>query len=322
MSEFEIKTATRQGAKPLIGLYSESGCGKTYSALLLARGFAGPSGKVVMVDSESGRGSLYADVLPGGYEVLELTEPFSPIRYIAAIQAVEKSGAAIGIIDSFSHEWEGLGGVCEMASDNEQRSGKLGLHNWKQPKMEHARCVLKMLQSSIPWVVCVRAKCKTRQQKDERGKTQIIKDEFVSPIQDENFIFECTAYGFLGKDHAFNPLKVQHPTLAACFPNGKPIEIRHGELLAKWCASSGVAPANPLATQPAKPPVNPLKKELWKLTKLIHGGDPARLQAWIMSDEGLGLKSAPPLEKFGELDFEAVLLAAKTKLGIQPNQTT
>ena len=31
MNGFEIKLATRQGVKPLIGLYSESGCGKTMS---------------------------------------------------------------------------------------------------------------------------------------------------------------------------------------------------------------------------------------------------------------------------------------------------
>ena len=90
---FEIKQATRQGVKPLIGIFSESGCGKTMSSLLLARGFVGAKGKIVMLDTESGRGSLYADVIPGGYEVIEMREPFSPMRYIEAIQPVEKSGA-------------------------------------------------------------------------------------------------------------------------------------------------------------------------------------------------------------------------------------
>src|SRR6185369_4310727 len=66
-----IKKASRTGVKPLIGFYSESGCGKTMSGLLLARGLVGPSGKIVMIDTESGRGSLYADVIEGGYDVLE-----------------------------------------------------------------------------------------------------------------------------------------------------------------------------------------------------------------------------------------------------------
>src|SRR5690242_14701502 len=131
---FEIKKSTRQGVKPLIGFFSESGCGKTYSSLLLARGLVGPHGQIVMIDTESGRGSLYSDVLPGGYDVLELREPFSPMRYIEAIQAVEKSGAAVGVLDSGSHEWEGLGGVLDMAGEREAKSGKAGLHNWREPK--------------------------------------------------------------------------------------------------------------------------------------------------------------------------------------------
>jgi hypothetical protein len=35
---YSFRPAKRSEAKPLIGLYAESGAGKTYSALLLARG--------------------------------------------------------------------------------------------------------------------------------------------------------------------------------------------------------------------------------------------------------------------------------------------
>src|SRR5215472_5863573 len=54
-----FRPATRAEAKPLIGLYSESGCGKTWSALLLARGFAGPLGRIGMIETEAGRGEAY-----------------------------------------------------------------------------------------------------------------------------------------------------------------------------------------------------------------------------------------------------------------------
>ncbi len=237
---FEIKKATRVGVRPLIGLYAESGCGKTYSALLLARGLAGPSGKIVMIDSESGRGSLYADILPGGYDTLELTSPFSPVRYIEAIDAVEQSGAHIGIIDSASHEWEGIGGVLDMAAQNEERTGKAGLHCWKAPKLEHAKFMLRMLQSSIPWIVCLRAKYKSRQTKVD-GKTQIVKDEATSPIQAEDFIFEMTCHAEILQNHTIIVTKCSHPALRSCFPEDKkePIAIKHGELLAKWCSNPG-----------------------------------------------------------------------------------
>ena len=90
---FEIKRASRVGINPLIVAYSESGCGKTYSALLLARGLAGPSGKITVADSESGRASLYADVLPGGFDTFDLAAPFTPDRYCEAVDAIEASGA-------------------------------------------------------------------------------------------------------------------------------------------------------------------------------------------------------------------------------------
>lgn len=244
-----IKPATRQGIKPLIGLYSESGCGKTYSALLLARGFVGPKGKIVLADSESGRGSLYADVVPGGYDTLDIGSPFSPSKHIEVVKAVEQSGASIGILDSGSHEWEGLGGVLDMASEREASSGKSGLHCWKVPKMEHAKFMLTLLQSTIPWIICLRAKYKSRQQKNDKGKTEIVKDDYTTPIQADDFIFEMTAHAEILHDHSIRLTKCSHPSLRTCFPDKGPIAIQHGELLAKWCQSPGVSstPSTPKA---------------------------------------------------------------------------
>lgn len=244
MSTFQIKPATRSGVKPFIVLYGESGHGKTYSSLLLARGFVGPQGRIVMIDSESGRGSLYADVPEvAPYDVIELAEPFSPSRYVAAIEAVESSGASIGIVDSGSHEWEGVGGVLDLAAENEQRSGRAGLHNWKTPKFEHSKFVARLMRSSIPWIVCLRAKYKTRQGKDEKGKTCIIKDDHTSPIQAEDFIFEATAHGEIGQGHALHLTKWSHPSLKQCFPQDAPITTKHGEALSRWCNQAGTAAA-------------------------------------------------------------------------------
>src|SRR5690606_13844155 len=99
----------------------------------------GPSGDIHVIDTESRRASLYADVIPGGFSVLDLDAPFTPARYIAAMQFVIDAGAKVIVTDSMSHEWEGLGGVLDMAAANEEKSGKPGLHNWKAPKLEHAK---------------------------------------------------------------------------------------------------------------------------------------------------------------------------------------
>lgn len=278
---FEIKRATRVGVRPLVSLYSESGCGKTYSSLLLARGFVGPHGKVGMVDSESGRGSLYADVLPGGYDVLELTSPFTPARYIEAIDEIEKAGYAIGLLDSGSHEWEL--GVLDMAAEAEARSGKPGLHNWRGAKCEHSKFLLRLLRSSIPWIICLRAKFKSRQGKDERGKTVIVKDDHTSPLQSEDFLFEMTVHGEIMPDHSFRISKWSHPSLKDCFPSVGPITQEHGRMLAQWCSAPGVSPAKPTVTQ-SSDPLKDLKKQLRSLAGVHWGNDPrdpSAFESWL-----------------------------------------
>lgn len=244
-NQFEIKPATRQNVNPLIVFYSESGCGKTMSALLLARGIAGPNGLIVLGDSESGRGSLYADVIPGGYQTFDLCSPFTPSRYISAIDTMEAAGAAVGILDSCSHEWEGPGGVLDTAMQNEERSGKAGLHNWRIPKLEHAKFVQRLQRAKMPIIVCLRAKHKTRQVKVEGRKAEIVKDDFTSPIQAEDFIFEATCHLEIMPDHTIHMTKPGHPHLLSCFPQDfkEPIGIKHGEAIARW-ANGSTRPSN------------------------------------------------------------------------------
>jgi len=323
MSEkFEIKTATRVGINPLIVAYSESGCGKTYSALLLARGLAGANGKIVVADSESGRASLYADVLPGGFETFGIDAPFSPSRYVEAIDAIEASGAAVGIIDSGSHEHEGPGGVLDMAMENEHRSGRAGLHNWKTPKFEHAKYVQRLLRIKIPIIICLRAKFKTRQGKDDKGKTVIIKDDYVSPIAAEDFIFEATAHFQINPDHSIILSKCSHPSLRDCFPKDKttPITIEHGRALAAWCNAAG----KPLAVSAQVPPATATAKgkkelelELWTLLKAKRTpGNKSWLTsgAWQFVVDECGVDPNLTIESATVQDLESIIATAKGKL--------
>lgn len=327
MSEMTIKAATRQGVIPLISLYSESGCGKTYSSLLLARGLAGPSGKIVFIDTESRRGSLYADVLPGGYDVLDLDAPFTPKRYIEALQIAFDSKPAVVVVDSMSHEWEGMGGVCDMAAENEARSGKSGINNWKTPKMEHAKLVQFILRSPVPLVCCIRAKYKTRQktgtqemldagaiQKHQLGKTIIIKDEVTSPIQAEEFIFESTCHAEILPDHSINLTKCSHPSLRDCFPAKGAIEIKHGEMLRAWCDKPGASPA---AQKPATDPFKDLRAKLWNACKPFRG----TAQSWALAEQWMEDQSIlKPGDKVSQFATEEQFQDAidKVEIALQP----
>ena len=275
---FTLKPATRQGFKPLIGLYAESGCGKTHSSLLLARGLVGPSGKIIMADTEAGRGSLYADVIPGGYQTFQLTTPFRPKNFVEAVDFAEKEKADVLIIDNASHEWEGIGGVLDWATENEGR-GMKGRLVWKDPKMEHEKFVQRLAQSSIPIIVCMRAKHLLVEGKDDRGHKTMTKDPNATPKQAEDFIYGMTAHAEILPDHALRLTKMSHPTLGACFPATGPITIEHGERLAKWCANPGTTVAPKFIKDNSI--LLLLKSDLWKLTKTIHLNDKAALEQWL-----------------------------------------
>ena len=172
------------------------------------------------------------------YDVIPLDAPFHPSRYIAAIEAAENSGAGAIVVDSGSHEWEGPGGVLDMAGDNEERTKKAGLHNWKKPKFEHALLVSKLLRVKVPIIVCLRAKYKSRQGKNDSGATVIFKDDKTSPIQADDFIFEATAHAEILPNHSIILTKCSHPNLRSCFPTEGPICVEHGRKIAEWCLGS------------------------------------------------------------------------------------
>ena len=180
---FEIKTAERQGARLLIQLSGVSGSGKTYTALQLAYGLAGgDASKVIGIDTENRRMSLNADILPGGarFRTLDFFAPFSPQRYIEAIDAACKAGAEVIVIDSVTHEWESEGG-CEWIA-NQTR-----FPDWKRAKAEHKRFMTFMLQCPAHIIACTRA----REKVDFSDPKNPIKLG-IQPIQEKNFSYEAT----------------------------------------------------------------------------------------------------------------------------------
>ena len=191
---FQIEEAQREGARLVLGLVGISGGGKTRTALEIAMGLANyNSKKIGMICTENKRGRLYADVLvnPETGEVQrfligDLSPPFSPQRYIEAIQAFEKAGVEVLVIDSGSHEWEGIGGCEDIANANPSKPA------WNKAKGEHKRFMNALLQSPMHIIVCLRAREKVKLVKDSQGKTAY-EPQGVQPICEKNFTFEMTA---------------------------------------------------------------------------------------------------------------------------------
>src|SRR5260221_10756208 len=93
MGILNIAPAERAGAHLLIQLYGPPRSGKTYTALRIARGMVGATGKIGMLDTESGRARLYSDKVPGGFVVGELTPPqgaYRPSRKLSAVRPLRE----------------------------------------------------------------------------------------------------------------------------------------------------------------------------------------------------------------------------------------
>jgi hypothetical protein len=146
-----LQQAERKQAKIKLGLQSPSGAGKTYSALLLAYGLINDWSKVAVIDTENHSADLYAHL--GNYQVLALEQPFTPERYIEAIEICEKAGIQVVILDSISHEWEGNGGVLDIHGAMMGNS----FTNWAKVTPRHNSFVQKILQSNCHIIATIRS---------------------------------------------------------------------------------------------------------------------------------------------------------------------
>jgi len=145
----QLQKAQRKRAKIKLGLQGPSGSGKTYSSLLIACGLSGDYSKVAVIDTENHSASLYAHL--GEFHVVNMSSPFTPEKYISAIEMCEKAGMEVIIIDSITHEWENL---LEYHSSLQGNS----FTNWSKITPRHNAFVQRLLQSPCHIISTIRTK--------------------------------------------------------------------------------------------------------------------------------------------------------------------
>ncbi len=226
--------AKRRGTKLLVGLTGFSGSGKTVSAIRLGRGIVGKDGCLALLDTESGRGSMYAGDVPEPgappmiYDVDDLEAPFEPKRYIEKIQAARKHGADCLIIDSASHSWEGIGGVLDMADASKVG----GLQKWNKPKTESRKLSNEILHCGMHVIVNMRGKDKKVQRTAADGSTEIISLGLV-PIIDDRILYELTVSLYM-LDNKTPEWRKGVGALERLFVPNRFITEAHGEALRAW----------------------------------------------------------------------------------------
>lgn len=199
MSVTTIRKARRSGARLLIMLAGVSGSGKTRTALEIGYGLTNrdPS-KIGVLDAENRRGSLYSDVFAKPdrpdrsdepFLIGDLFSPFSPDRYVEAIHQFQREGVRVLIIDSASHEWEGIGGCIEIAEGNNPNKP-----NWAKGKAAHKKFMNAVLTCDMDIILCFRAREKAKPERQMvDGKEKLVYVPLgLQPITEQNVLFEAT----------------------------------------------------------------------------------------------------------------------------------
>ena len=227
-----LRKAQRRAAKIRLGLASPSGGGKTYSALLIAKGLAGSWDKVAIIDTENGSADLYSHL--GDFNVLQLTAPYHPEKYIDAIRECEQAGMEVIIIDSITHEWSGVGGCLELQQIATERQRIKNTYTaWKEVTPRHQKFIDAVLQSNCHIITTVRSKTDYLQVEHE-GKKSIQKVGMAQVTRD-GFEYELTVSLELDVNHYAVTSKDR-----TCLFEGKPSFIpseETGKMLKEWCES-------------------------------------------------------------------------------------
>lgn len=228
---FTFAPAKRAGVGLFVGVAGGTGSGKTFSALRIARGIAGPTGRIAAIDTEAKRMSHYAGRFE--FDVTDMAPPFRPERFAQAAADAEKAGYAVLVIDSMTHEWAGEGGVLDWHDELKGDDERQNMRAWIKPKTAHKAMIGSLLQRRIPIVLCFRA-----EEKIKVGPGGKPEPQGWTPIGDSRFMFELTTMLTLSNEApgivSYKlPRKIQEQHLPF-FPDGQPITERAGEQLAAW----------------------------------------------------------------------------------------
>jgi hypothetical protein len=227
-----LEKATRKQSKIKMSLAGRSGSGKTYSSLLLAYGLCNDFSKVCVIDTENKSSSLYSHL--GSFNVINLTAPFHPDKYLEAIKLAEDAGMEVIIIDNATHAWSGKGGCLEL---HEKETAKMRIPNsftaWANVTPLYQRYIDAIVNSSCHIICNLRSK--TEYVMAERNGKQVPQKIGMAPMMRDGFDFELTISFDLDQQHKAFCTKDR----TCLFTNQEPFVISTdtGKKILEWCSS-------------------------------------------------------------------------------------
>ncbi len=239
---FEDNAATRGRVPFSFGVAGATGSGKTFSALRIGEGMRRVfGGETFVIDTEAGRALKYQKYFK--FRHVPFAAPHGPLDYLAAVQHCASAGASVVIIDSQTHEHEGVGGVREIHAAEVQRllerypnstAEKQSAAAWSEAKRQRRAMINGIIQLPVVVIYCFRAQLK----------------EFPvklgwCPIGGREIFFEldamcmlppdadgCAAWGNKpGERSGMKPIPKQ---FRALFNQGEQLSEELGESMARW----------------------------------------------------------------------------------------
>ena len=192
-----FKRAKRENLPAKILIDGPSNSGKSYGALLLAKGLA-EGEKIAAACTENGRINYYAHLVDFDVEVMN---KFGPDDYISLIHSAESEGYKVLIIDGITPMWK------YSLSIVDQHSASQKFNAWNPVKASIQR-FLAAIQASNMHIICtVRSKQSYVLQANENGKMAPVKMG-LEPQFESNIEFEFD-FGFsVNQSHSYSLSKV------------------------------------------------------------------------------------------------------------------
>lgn len=225
----EFRKAEKRKAKLRLGITGTAGSGKTYGALLVAKGLGG---KTVLLDTEKGSGDLYSGMFE--YDIGEIEAPYTVEKYIEGIKQAESLGYDIIIIDSLSHAWAGEGGLLERV-DNIAAASRSGnsYTAWREVTPMHNKLIEAMLTSPCHVIATMRSKTEYVIVENDKGRKEPRKVG-LAPVQREGMDYEFGVVFDLAQNHMASVSKDRTSLFDGQFFQ---LSEKTGEMLRQWLES-------------------------------------------------------------------------------------
>lgn len=235
-----FKKAVKEQIKIRLALSGPSGSGKTFSALNIAQ-YLGKN--IALIDTEHESSLRYADRF--NFDMCNLDDAH-PAKYIEAINAAERAGYDVIIIDSLTHAWFK---ELEMAGGN--------FNNWAKVRPLERKLIETIISSKSHVIATMRSKVDFAQEQQNNGKTKITKLG-TKAIQSDGIEYEFDIAGEMSLEHILTVSKSRCPALTDKTFLNPGADI--AEALLTWANAGEIAQPKP-EPQFIKPQSTPQPKQ-------------------------------------------------------------